>query len=234
MSEGLGWTTPKAILDEESDVTKIQIFPHYLPAGDEDDAIELIIGRGKKGKEPLSLSIRRVILDKKVEKIVAQKNEFLIDKKFDNVLMIEIFASKVVVFHDETTLLIDAARVGRSELIASILDSSGIDVNAKNFKGESALLAAAKSPNNDALKTLLKHGKGIDFSVIDDKGNTVLHHAVKHGTIETLDILAAKFVNMSLDQPWKRNQNFHLTENDGHLEQELGDSAECSCRFWSV
>ena len=121
------------------------MYPQYLPSGDEDDDINLIIGTGKKTRTPLSISIRRVIIDKKTEKIVVQKTEFIIDKGFDNILMIEIFAGKFAAFHDVTTLLIDSARVGRPGLIQSILEENPkIDVNAKNFKGESALISAAK------------------------------------------------------------------------------------------
>ena len=133
MSEGLGWTNPKSILNQESDVTQIQVFPEYLPAGDKEDAVELTIGKSQKG--PITLSIHRIILDKKVEKIVVQKTEFQTGKTFDNVLMVEIFAGKVAVFHDESNLLINAARVGKSDLIASILENKEIDVNGKNFRG---------------------------------------------------------------------------------------------------
>ena len=119
-----------------------------MPSGDEDENINLIIGKGKKTGTALSISIRRVILDKKTEKMVVQKTEFIIDNEFDNLLMIEIFAGKFAAFHDMTTLMIDAARVGRSEMIQSILEENpNIDINAKNFKGESALISAAKSGN---------------------------------------------------------------------------------------
>ena len=70
MSEGLEWTTPNAILDEDGDVAKISVFPQYLPAGDEDDSIDLVIGKGKKSGIPLSVPIHRVVLDKKNEKLV--------------------------------------------------------------------------------------------------------------------------------------------------------------------
>lgn len=70
MSEGLEWTTPNALLDEDADVAKINVFPQYLPAGDIEDSIELVIGKGKKTGTPLSVSIHRVVLEKKVEKMV--------------------------------------------------------------------------------------------------------------------------------------------------------------------
>ena len=33
MSEGLNWTAPNAIIDEESDVVRIEVHPEYLPIG---------------------------------------------------------------------------------------------------------------------------------------------------------------------------------------------------------
>ena len=59
--------------------------------------------KGKKTGIPLSISIRRVVLDKKVEKMVVQKTDFFIDDNFDNSLMIEIFAGKFAAFNDVTT-----------------------------------------------------------------------------------------------------------------------------------
>lgn len=167
----------------------------YLPAGDPEDAIELVIGKGRKTNLPLSISIHRVILDKKTEKLVAQKTEFSVGKDFDNLLMVEIFAGKLVTFHDMTTLLIDAARVGRSEIISSVCTETETDINAKNFKGESALISAIKSNNPEALNTLIKFGgDNLDYNISDDKGNTGLHHAARLGNLMAVQTLSGKFV----------------------------------------
>ena len=127
-----------------------------------------------------------------------QKTEFIIDTDFDNLLMVEIFAGKFVAFRDMTTLMIDAARVGRSDMIQSILDDNpDIDINAKNFKGESALISAAKSGNLEALKILIKNdGSCLEYTICDNKGNTALHHAAKHGHLDILELLFSKFVSI--------------------------------------
>lgn len=112
--------------------------------------------------------------------------------------MVEIFAGKFVAFRDMTTLMIDAARVGRSDMIQSIIDDNpDIDINAKNFKGESALISAAKSGNIEALKILMKNdGSCLEYAICDNKGNTALHHAAKHGHLDILELLFSKFVSI--------------------------------------
>ena len=67
----------------------------------------MIIGKGKKTGTPLSISIQRVVFDKK-ENILVCDSKFMIDDKFDNSLMIEIFAGKFAAFNNVTTLLIGA------------------------------------------------------------------------------------------------------------------------------
>lgn len=185
---------PMTRLNEDADVTQIKIYPQYLPAGDADDALGLAIGIGCKTKQPLTIPVYRQLRDKKKPKMVAQGTKFRTDEDFDNILMVEIFAGKLVPFHDQTTLAIDAARVGRPELLISILQDASLDINSKNFKGESALISATKSGNNECLHAIIKHAKDIDFSITDDKGNTCLHHSAKIGNLEAVDFLAPNFV----------------------------------------
>ena len=86
----------------------LQVYPNYLPFGEEDKStISIIIGKGKKTGTPLSISIQRVVFDKK-ENILVCDSKFMIDDKFDNSLMIEIFAGKFAAFNNVTTLLIGA------------------------------------------------------------------------------------------------------------------------------
>ena len=33
LSEGLGWTSPEGIIDEQGDVLRIEVYPEYLPIG---------------------------------------------------------------------------------------------------------------------------------------------------------------------------------------------------------
>ena len=81
-------------------------------------------------------------------------------------------------------------------MIQSILEENPeIMINEKNFKGESALIAAVKSVNIETLKTIMKHGKNLDYSNTDDKGNTAIHHAAKIGNLKILELLSPKYVS---------------------------------------
>ena len=178
-----------------------------MPVG-EDDAIELVFGKGQKTKTPLSVTMHRIILDKskKQSKIVVQKTDFIVDEDFDQHLMIEIFSGKIAAFRDLSTLLIDAARIGRSDLMTSTLENHpDLDINAKNFKGQCALhMAAASDLNNlEALKTLMAFGKSsktLDWNITDDKGNTALHYAAKNGNLPASQLLAPKMVSFAVFQ----------------------------------
>ena len=33
LSEGLGWSSPEGIIDEQGDVLRIEVYPEYLPIG---------------------------------------------------------------------------------------------------------------------------------------------------------------------------------------------------------
>ena len=77
---------------------------------------------------------------------MVEKNEFNVDCTFDNQLMIEIFSGKLAVFHDEAMLFIEAARVGRTNILESMLEvNPDLDINATNFRKESALILAVKN-----------------------------------------------------------------------------------------
>ena len=179
----------------------IQVYPDYLPVGEE-DAIELVFGKGQKTKAPLSVSMHRIILDKskKQSKIVVQKTDFIIEEDFDHNLMIEIFSGKIAAFRDLSTLLIDAARIGNSDLMTSTLENNpDLDINAKNFKGQCALhMAALNEANLQSLKTLMTLGRKrtttLDLNITDEKGNTALHYAAKNGNMAACQLLVPKLV----------------------------------------
>ena len=45
LSEGLGWTSPEEIIDEQGDVLRIEVYPEYLPIGILFDAFSIYFGR---------------------------------------------------------------------------------------------------------------------------------------------------------------------------------------------
>ncbi|MBP3693288.1 MAG: ankyrin repeat domain-containing protein [Thermoguttaceae bacterium] len=72
-------------------------------------------------------------------------------------------------------LLIRACARNEVSLISSLLAEGKVDVNARNFRGETPLLALAGSymPKLETLQLLLD--RGADIHARDDEGNTVLH-----------------------------------------------------------
>ena len=91
----------------------------------EEDAIPVIIGKGRRTRTPITISMHRVLVSKKCEKLVVEKTEFDVDSAtFDNQLMINIFSGKLAVFRDEAMLFIEAARVGKTKLLESMLDTN--------------------------------------------------------------------------------------------------------------
>ena len=67
---------------------------------------------------------------------------------------------------DESSLLLSASRVGRNEIVCSLIDANpdGIDVNAKNYRQEFALLAAAENGHLGVARTLLQHGAKVNMT----------------------------------------------------------------------
>ena len=45
LSEGLGWTSPEGVIDEQGDVLRIEVYPEYLPIGILFDAFSIYLGR---------------------------------------------------------------------------------------------------------------------------------------------------------------------------------------------
>jgi len=159
--------------------------------------MELVIGKGKIIPN-IAISMHRVLLDKKTEKLAVHNTEFLIDSSLENVIMIELFAGKIAVHHDETNMLLTAARVGRTDLIKSTLESKPeLNINAKNFKEESALILAARHGNNEALKAILECSKQVDCKISDTKGNSALHYAAQQGNLEALTVLLKHTVRLT-------------------------------------
>ena len=164
----------------------------------EDDALPIIIGTGRKTKTAIQISMHRILLPKKLEKIVVEKNEFNVDCTFDNQLMIEIFSGKLAVFHDEAMLFIEAARVGRTNILESMLEvNPDLDINATNFRKESALILAVKNSHEASVNLLLKT-KGIDAHIKDGKGSGTLHWMAQNGDQKIVKLILNQYVSTNV------------------------------------
>lgn len=97
--------------------------------------------------------------------------------------------------------LITAAQKGKTETVKYLLDK-GVDVNAKDRFGWTALIKAAMFGYNDIVKILLD--KGADVNAKTNLGCTALMEAAKIGHVTTMQIL--------LDN----NADINATDKDGN------------------
>lgn len=68
--------------------------------------------------------------------------------------------------------------------IVLLLLEAGLDANRRSFRGESALMLAARAGNIDIVNLLI--GRGIDPSVSDARGCNVAHYALDSGHVEVI------------------------------------------------
>jgi len=90
---------------------------------------------------------------------------------------------------DGDTPLHHAARRGRAENIAAILDrfSGTVSIDARNAYDETPLMLAARSGSADAVRMLMEHGAA--SAVADDRGKTPLMFAARYGDAEIVGLL---------------------------------------------
>jgi ankyrin repeat protein len=80
-----------------------------------------------------------------------------------------IYAAMNIVDSDDETALMRASKYGLFEVVKIILSFKNIDINQKDYYGETALIYAAQGGNNlDTMELLLKH-PGIDINAKNKK-----------------------------------------------------------------
>jgi ankyrin repeat protein len=93
--------------------------------------------------------------------------------------------------NDGNTALIDTAGVYQGPIeIARLLLAKGIEVDARNAKGLTALMVAVDKGGLDVTQLLLE--KGADANQKDAVDHTVLDHAIEAGNAELVKVLLAK------------------------------------------
>ncbi len=79
----------------------------------------------------------------------------------------------------QTDALIQAAREGKADTVKALLSGQGVDVNATDNNGNTALLEAARFGHDDVVRVLLTAGANIKAR--DKQGKTALMLAVQGG-----------------------------------------------------
>ena len=101
---------------------------------------------------------------------------------------------------EEETALHIVASCGNYAEIASVLIRNGVDVNAKNIYGWTALFSAVEGGKIGIIDLLLEHG--VDTNAKDGNGNTALDFAEETEKYEAVEILktAAAKINKTKEQ----------------------------------
>jgi len=110
--------------------------------------------------------------------------------------------------------LLTAAQKGKTETVKSLLDE-GVDVNAKDRFGWTALIKAAMFGYNDIMKILLD--RGADVNAKTNLGCTALMEAAKIGHLRTVRILLDNNADMNLTDK-KGNTAMREAVMGGNLE----------------
>ncbi len=88
-----------------------------------------------------------------------------------------------------------AAKEGRLTQLKALL-SAGVDVNAKNTAGRTALMGAAYYGNRSIVKELVV--EGVDVNLADEQGKTALMIAVANKRLKVVEVLLDAGADASL------------------------------------
>ena len=96
-----------------------------------------------------------------------------------------------VEYENSSAELLDAAEEGRFDIVEQLLAIPGIDVNAKDNYGDTALILAVKNGYVAVVKLLLANDD-IDINAGDDGNCTALSWAAYNGNVAVVKLLLAK------------------------------------------
>ncbi len=110
--------------------------------------------------------------------------------------------------------LVAAAEGGLMDEVLATL-KSGVDVNARDYAGNTALDQASEYGHADVVKVLLEHGAIPDATA--SGGRTPLMAAAENGNLQVAELLLAGGANINLSDRKGRTPLIAAAE-DGHLE----------------
>lgn len=99
---------------------------------------------------------------------------------------------------DGWTALFHAAKAGHEEILRTLINDYGADVNRRANKGTVAIHTAAYHNRDRCVEVFLD--AGVDLNVRDHAGRTSLHWAAQEGSIDAVRVLLDKDANISIKE----------------------------------
>ncbi len=130
-------------------------------------------------------------------------------------LFIAVIMGAGVLHGDSVDELMQAARHGDTDKVEQLL-TSGVDVNARNILGESALIFAIDECRTEAARLLLQKGAQTEFYT--KLGYTPLMKAAAEGCTEIVKLLLNKNVDIDKGEPRKKFNALFKAAERGHAD----------------
>jgi ankyrin repeat protein len=119
------------------------------------------------------------------------------------IYLMEHFKVDVNIVHQENSLLMHAILHHATSIVEYLMKRKELNINYKNYMGESALIITTEFDMIDNIKLLLLH-KDIDMNITTINGDSPLFYACKYGSILIIKMLLShKKININI----QNNQN---------------------------
>lgn len=117
--------------------------------------------------------------------------------------------------HYSSQALVLSATLGKSAAVRQLLLAPGIDINARNWYGSTALLGASSEGHDDIARMLM--AAGIDVNVGDNSGFTPLMMASRNGQVASVaELLSFRNINIDARNRYGRTAE-DIARSGGHI-----------------
>jgi len=124
---------------------------------------------------------------------------------------------------DNFTALHFAARVGSAQIVSSLLQMRGMEVNVQDDRSFTPLDLAIEKGHVEVVELLLEYTSTSDLGRKHDcSGNTPLHIATKNGHVELTNLLLEHANKLHFNKENADQNGAHLNNEEGHVDEVKG------------
>ncbi len=118
------------------------------------------------------------------------------------------------------TALHFAARMGSAQIVSSLLQMPGMEVNVQDDRGFTPLDLAIEKGHVEVVKLLLEYTFTSDLERKHScSGNTPLHIATKNGHVELTNLLLERVNELTFNKENADQNEAHLSNDEGHVDE---------------